>query len=118
VEVTCGASASAATEAESFRPGGAEWCNKVYSGRMQTAGKSMRQSVSLNPRVARQIKMLARTKKTSASRVIAELIESGLEAQEQERKHFLELAERLTRSKDADEQRRLKEELARLTFGA
>jgi hypothetical protein len=56
-------------------------------------------------------------RKASASRVITELVESGLEAQEEERRRFLDLADRLARSTGAAEQKRLKEELARLTFG-
>lgn len=67
--------------------------------------------------LARRVKALAKTKKTSASRIITELIETGLGAQEQERQRFLALADQLMHSKKADEQRRLKEELARLTFG-
>jgi len=43
--------------------------------------------------------------------------DSGIEAREQERKRFFELAERLARSSDANERERLKEELARMTFG-
>ena len=50
--------------------------------------------------------------------MIVDLIESGLEAQEQERKRLFELADRLTRSKNPGEQQRLKDELARLVFGA
>ena len=84
---------------------------------MSTTVKPMRQSVSLSPRLAHRVKTLARTKGTSASRVIADLVESGLDAQERERKRFFELADRLTHSADAEEQRRLKRELARLTFG-
>jgi hypothetical protein len=95
--------------------GGAKRCSMTS---MQTVEKPLRQSVSLPSRLARRVRALARTKRTSASRVITELIESGLEAQEQERKRFFELAERLTRSTDAGEQRRIKEELARLTFGS
>jgi hypothetical protein len=49
--------------------------------------------------------------------VIAELVESGLEAKESERDRFLQLAERLARSTDRAEQKRIKAELARLTFG-
>ena len=45
-----------------------------------------------------------------------ELIESGLEAREQERRSFLELADSLAGSRDPEEQSRLKEELARMTF--
>ena len=60
---------------------------------------------------------MARVKKASASRVIAELVESGLEAQETERDRFLQLAERLAQSTDRADQKAIKEELARLTFG-
>ena len=63
------------------------------------------------------MKAIARTKKTSANRVIVDLIESGLEVQEQERKRLFELADRLTRSKSPAEQQQLKDELARLVFG-
>jgi hypothetical protein len=84
---------------------------------MPTPDKTIRQSVSLSVSVARRVRALAQTSKTSTSRVISELIESGLEARERERERFLELADRLARSRNADEQRQLKEELARMTFG-
>ena len=84
---------------------------------MSKSEKSQRQSVSLAPRVARRVKALARSRRTSASHVIAELVETGLEAQEAEKQRFLDLADRLTRSDDANEQKLLKEELARMTFG-
>jgi hypothetical protein len=60
---------------------------------------------------------LAKVRKASASRVLTELVESGLEAQERERQRFLDLADRLARSTQSAEQKRLKQELARLTFG-
>jgi hypothetical protein len=84
---------------------------------MAIAEKSVRQSVTLPARVARRVKSLAKTSNTSANRIIVELIESGIEARQQERKRFLELADRLARSRDVAEQSRLKEELAVLTFG-
>jgi ParB-like chromosome segregation protein Spo0J len=89
----------------------------VYSDSMATLEKPIRQSVSLPPRIARRVKALARTKKTSASRVVVDLIEAGLEAREREKNLFFELADRLARSPDAAEQKRLKEDLARMTFG-
>ena len=85
---------------------------------MESPDKSLRQSVSLPPRTARRVKALAKARRASASRVIAELIESGLEVQERERQRFFEIADRLASSTDSAEQKRLKEELARLTFGA
>ena len=84
---------------------------------MPIAERTVRQSVSLPARVARRVKSLAKTSSTSANRIIVDLIESGIESREQEKKRFFEIADRLTRSRDAEEQTRLKEELARMTFG-
>ena len=89
----------------------------VYSDIMPIADKSVRQSVSLPARVARQVKSLAQTSNTSANRVIVDLIESGLDAREREKERFLDLADRLAGSRDPQERKRLKEELARMTFG-
>jgi hypothetical protein len=84
---------------------------------MGASKTSVRQTVSLPPSVARRVQTLAKHHRTSASRVIVDLIETGLEAREQEKKQFFDLADRLARSSDASEQRRIKEELARMTFG-
>jgi hypothetical protein len=84
---------------------------------MRTVERPFRQSVTLPQGIARRVKLLAKSSRTSANRILVELIESGLEARDQERNRFLELADRLTRTGDPEEQRRLKEELARMTFG-
>jgi predicted DNA-binding protein len=84
---------------------------------MRTIEKSVRQSISLPPRVARRLQALAQRKKASTNRVIVDLIESGLDAQEQEKKRFFDLADRLAQSTNPADQKRLKEELARMTFG-
>jgi len=84
---------------------------------MSVSDRPVRQSVSLPGRVARRVKNLAQTSKTSTSRVITELIESGLAAREREKQHFFDIADRLSRSRDRGEQKRLKDELARMTFG-
>jgi hypothetical protein len=84
---------------------------------MSTLEKPVRQSVSLPPGTARRVKSLAKSSQTSANRILVELIESGLAAREQEKKRFLQLADDLARARDPEEQSRLKEELARMTFG-
>jgi len=84
---------------------------------MPSSARPLRQSVTLSAGVARRVRALARVKKASASRVIAELVESGLQAQDAERDRFLQLADRLTESQDRAEQEQIKGELARLTFG-
>ena len=84
---------------------------------MPATEKTVRQSVSLPAGVARRVKSLATTARTSANRVIIDLIESGLEAREREKKRFFEVADRLAHSRDVEEQKRLKDELARMTFG-
>jgi hypothetical protein len=89
----------------------------VYDVVMSNVEKPIRQSISLPPRVARRVKSMAKTSRTSANKIIVDLIESGLEAKEQERERFFALADRLVRSRDPEEQDRIKAELARLTFG-
>ena len=84
---------------------------------MATTGKPIRQSVSLPPRTARRVRTLARARRTSANRVLVDLIESGLEAEEKEKSHYLSLLEQLRGSRDPADQERLIGELARLTFG-
>ena len=84
---------------------------------MEAAEPSIRQSVNLPSRVSRQVRAIAKTKGLSSSKVIADLVESGLAARERERERFFELAEQLGSSTSRSEQKRLKVELARLTFG-
>lgn len=93
---------------------GAVWCIIEIMGRSTIA---VRQSVSLPSGVARRVQALAKRRRTSANRVIVELIEDGLQARERERKEFFDLADRLADSADAVEQKHLKEALARMTFG-
>jgi hypothetical protein len=49
--------------------------------------------------------------------VLVDLIEAGLESREAEKKQFFGLADRLIESKDPHERDKIKEELARITFG-
>jgi hypothetical protein len=84
---------------------------------MANGERAIRQSVTVPRRVAERVRAIAKRQRTSANRVLVELIEAGLDAKEQEKRRFLELADRLSESDDAGERRRLKEELARMTFG-
>jgi len=93
---------------------GAEWCRMRHMANFQ---KSVRQSVSLPTRVAKRVRVLAKTRKTSANRVLVDLIEAGLQSREAEKERFFELATRLAESVESAERKRLKEELARMTFG-
>ena len=77
----------------------------------------MRQSVSLPAPIAKRVKTLAKNQKTSTNRVIVELIETGLESKEAEKRRFFVLADRLSISTDEKERERIKKELAKLTFG-
>lgn len=79
--------------------------------------KSVRQSVSIPSRVARRVRALAQKQKTSANRVLVDLIEAGLQSKEEEKERFYSLAGKLTETRDGKERKRLKEELARMTFG-
>jgi len=93
---------------------GAEWCKMVQ---MRQTQKPIRQSVTIPKRVAERVRSLAKAGKTSANRVLVDLIEAGLESREAEKQRFFDLAGRLSETADPKEKRRLKEKLARMTFG-
>jgi predicted DNA-binding protein len=86
----------------------------MYLGVMAT---TKRQSISLPAQIAQRVTNLARKQRKSTSRVLVELIESGLDAKEAEKRHFFALADRLSASDDSRERERIKKELAKLTFG-
>ena len=79
--------------------------------------KAVRQSVSLPARLARRVRTLAKTRKDSINRVLVELIETGIESKSAEKSKFFELADRLAATSDPVQRKRIKEELARMTFG-
>jgi hypothetical protein len=84
---------------------------------MSGVEKAVRQSVTLPPTLARRVRSLAKRSRVSANRVLVDLIEAGLDAREQEKTRFFELADRLARADDTAEVERIKSELARMTFG-
>ena len=84
---------------------------------MGTIEKAVRQSVSLPSPLAKRVKALAKNRKVSSNRILVELVETGLRSKEEERRRFFELADMLSTSTDAKEQQKLKEQLARMTFG-
>lgn len=84
---------------------------------MNTTEKTIRQSVSLPSPLAKRVKALAKSQKVSSNRILVELVETGLRSKEEEKRRFFELADQLSESNDKEEQRKLKEQLARMTFG-
>jgi len=84
---------------------------------MAKSERRIRQSISLPPSIAKHVRTIAKTRKTSANRVVVDLIEAGIQAREAEKQRFFTLANRLTESDDPVERQRIKEELARMTFG-
>ena len=63
------------------------------------------------------MRTLARARKTSANRVLVDLIETGLESKDTQKERFFALVKRLTESRGTAERQRLKAKLARMTFG-
>jgi hypothetical protein len=84
---------------------------------MAETEKAVRQSVSLPGRIAKRVRALAKKQKASANRVLVDLIEAGLESREAEKERFFALANRLSETTDSQERKRLKRELAQMTFG-
>lgn len=67
--------------------------------------------------MAEKIDAIATARHVSANRAIVDLLADAIVAHEQRRKTFLDLADRFQKSKDPTETKRLREELAQMTFG-
>lgn len=89
----------------------------MYYCVMAVLEKTVRQSISIPSRLAKRVQSMAKNRRTSANRVFVELIETGLQSKEREKRRFFELTDQLITSTDPNERERIKEELARLTFG-
>ena len=79
--------------------------------------KHVRRSVTLPAKIARQVETLARQRALSDNRVLVELIEQGIEAQQQKEKAFFQLAERFRAASDAEQVKQLGDQLGRFVFG-
>jgi metal-responsive CopG/Arc/MetJ family transcriptional regulator len=81
------------------------------------AADLIRRSVSLPAELAAKIDAIAASRHASGNRAIRDLLRHAILAYERRRSAFLELADRFQKSKDKAETERLREELARMTFG-
>ena len=82
-----------------------------------TRARQVRRSVTLPPKIARQVEILARQRDLSDNRVLVELIEQGIEAQQQKEKAFFQLAERFRAASDPEQAKQLGDQLGRFVFG-
>jgi len=82
-----------------------------------TAPKHIRRSVTLPPKIAKQVESLAKRHALSDNRVLVELIEQGIEARQQKEKAFFQLAERFRAADDPEQVKQLGDQLGRFVFG-
>ena len=79
--------------------------------------KQVRRSVTLPSKVAKQVETMARQRALSDNRVLVELIEQGIEAQQQKESAFFQLAERFRAASDPEQVKQLGDQLGRFVFG-
>ena len=79
--------------------------------------ESVRRSISLPREMVEKIDAIATSRHVSSNRAIVDLLSDALQAYEQRRSAFLDLADRFQKSTEPSETERLREELARMTFG-
>jgi len=89
----------------------------VNMGATLAETESVRRSISLPSELAGKIDAIAEKRRVSSNRAIVDLLADAIAAYEQRRAAFLELADRFQKSTDPRETKRLREELARMTFG-
>jgi len=93
---------------------GAYWCC-IDAALAKT--ELIRRSISLPPEIAARVDEIAATRHVSANRAMIDLLRDAIAAYDQRRKAFLELADRFQKSTDPSETQKLRDELARMTFG-
>jgi metal-responsive CopG/Arc/MetJ family transcriptional regulator len=76
-----------------------------------------RRSITIPTDMAEKIEAIAQSRHVSGNRAIVDLLGDAISAYEQRRSAFLELADRFQKATDPTESARLREELARMTFG-
>ena len=91
------------------------WCNLVKWE--VTEAPVIRRSITIPAEMAEKIDAIAESRHVSGNRAIVDLLGDAITAYEQRRTAFLELADRFQKSTDPAETARLREELARMTFG-
>lgn len=77
----------------------------------------IRRSISIPSELAEKIDAIAASRHITGNRAIIDLLSEAVAAYGQRRKAFFELADRFQKSADPEDTRRLREELARITFG-
>lgn len=90
----------------------------VHNGVVRAEAKTIRQSISLPAKTATQVRTMAKARKLSATRMLVELIENGIEAEKRKQQEFFALAERFRSANDPEEVRRLGDEMGRMVFGS
>lgn len=81
------------------------------------AEKAVRLSVSLPPKLARQVGSMAKRRKRSKNRMLLELIENGIDAEKRRQQQFFSLAARFREEQDPETAGHLGDELGRMVFG-
>jgi hypothetical protein len=84
---------------------------------MNRAEKTVRQSVSLPSRLAKQVSSMAKSRKLSKNRMLLELIANGIDSEKRRQQQFYDLAERFRNEPDPEAANRLGNELGRIVFG-
>jgi len=83
-----------------------------------TESDVVRRSITLPAEMAEKIDRIAETRRVSGNRAIVDLLTDAIATYEQRRRAFFDLANRFQKSTDPAETKRLREELARMTFGS
>lgn len=79
--------------------------------------KHVRRSVTLPPKIAKQVETLAKERDLSDNRVLVDLIEQGIKARRQKEESFFQLAERFRAADNPEQVKELGDQLGRFVFG-
>ena len=84
---------------------------------MRAEAKTIRQTVSLPAKLATQVRTMAKSRRLSATRMLVELVENGMEAELHKQQQFFDLVERFRSEPDPEAAKRLGDQLGKMVFG-
>ena len=84
---------------------------------MRAEAKTIRQTVSLPAKLATQVRTMAKSRRVSATRMLVELVENGMEAEHHRQQQLVDLVERFRSEPDPEVAKRLGDQLGKMVFG-
>ena len=89
----------------------------LHNGGMWAEAKTIRLSITLPPKTATLVRAMAKSRRLSATRMLVELAENGIDTDMCNQQEFFDLAERFRSATEPEDVKLLGDQMGRMLFG-